>query len=458
MVETPFGIFGLNQDNKIIARKFFEKNIEVTVEKLVDLQNGKVIPELDELISDLMQQEYDEIVVEDPKLVRALKNIPATAELPSVAGRVLRLKLLSLMHEFEQWKTDEEIFQYVQQIDIQLTRKKIKAISEQKDQFIAQAIEAVDDCDRALNVFASRIREWYGLHFPELDKKLSSHTSYIKIVEKLGIRDQLLAQNLQEAVGFAPEKAEEIENLAKKSMGASITDFEISPLQKYALITDQLFEAREILATYIDEAMQEVAPNLRALVGALLGARLISLAGGLTRLAMMPASTIQVLGAEKALFRSLRTGARPPKHGIIFQWEEIHGAQFWLKGKIARALAGKLSIASRIDLYSGEYMGDNLLQDLKKRIEDIKKKYPSAPKRARKEEKKEVTEKRKFPREKPRGKPRERYRGKSKGKPREGVVKKPGQTSAKKPGESSAEKSRKFKKKWKKEKKNRPNK
>ena len=446
------------------------------------MQNGIVIPELEGLINEITQQEYDEIVVEDPKLVRALKNITVTAESPSIAGRVLRSKLLVFMHEFEQWKTDEEVFQFIQKINIQLTRKKIKEISEKKDQFIAQAIEAVDDCDRALNVFASRIREWYGLHFPELDKKLSSHTSYVKIVEKLGIRDQVLAQNLQEAIGFAPEKAKEIEDLAKKSMGASITEFEMNPLQKYALITDQLFETREILATYIDEAMQEVAPNLRALVGALLGARLISLAGGLTRLAMMPASTIQVLGAEKALFRSLRTGARPPKHGIIFQWEEIHGAQFWLKGKIARALAGKLAIASRIDLYSGEYMGDNLLHDVKKRIEDIKNKYPSAPKRVKKEETREIAERKRFPRERPRGMPGERPRGKPgerprgkpgerprgkpgerprgkpgerpRGKPGEISVKKPGEPSVKKPGEQSGEKPKKFKKKWKKEKKN----
>jgi nucleolar protein 56 len=150
----------------------------------------------------------------------------------------------------------------------------------------------------------------------------------------------------------------------------------------------------------------------------------------------MPASTVQVLGAEKALFRSLRTGARPPKHGIIFQWEEIHGAQYWLKGKIARALAGKLSIASRIDLYSGEYMGDNLLQDVKKRIEDIKSKYPTAPKRVKPEqgrEQREGSEKRRPYRERPHGEKRSGDR-------------------------PAGEKSKKFKKKWKKEKRNRPNK
>ncbi len=400
------------------------------------MQNGNVIPELEEVIKEITQQNYHELVVEDPKVARALKNVSTTVESPSMAGRVLRSKLLSFMHEFEQWKSDEEVFQFIQKINIQLTRQKIKEISEQKDQFIAQAIEAVDDSDKALNVFASRIREWYGLHFPELDKNLASHPSYVRIVGRVGNRDQISSKKLGELLGFPSQKAAEVEKLASKSMGASITEFELNPLQKFAIMTEQLFENRDQLANYIDEAMQEVAPNLRALVGALLGARLISLAGGLTRLARMPASTVQVLGAEKALFRALRTGARPPKHGIIFQWEEIHGAQYWLKGKIARALAGKLSIASRIDLYSGEYMGDNLLQDVKKRIEDIKKKYPTAPKRVKQEigkEQKEGSERRRPYRERPH---RERP-----------------------PGEKPAgEKSKKFKKKWKKEKRNRPNK
>jgi len=110
-----------------------------------------------------------------------------------------------------------------------------------------------------------------------------------------------------------------------------------------------------------------------------LGARLIALAGGLTNLAKLPASTVQVLGAEKALFRSLRTGARPPKHGIFFQHSLIHGAKRWQRGKIARALAGKLAIAARIDAFSGKYAGETLKGDLEKRVEEIKEKYEDPP-------------------------------------------------------------------------------
>jgi rRNA biogenesis protein Nop56/Nop58 len=125
--------------------------------------------------------------------------------------------------------------------------------------------------------------------------------------------------------------------------------------------------------------MKEVAPNITALVGPTLGARLLSLAGSLEDLAKMPASTIQVLGAEKALFRALRKKGRPPKHGVIFQYPDIHTSPRWQRGKIARALAAKLAIAARVDQFSGRFIGDKLNEELKKRIEEIKTKYAQPP-------------------------------------------------------------------------------
>jgi nucleolar protein 56 len=125
--------------------------------------------------------------------------------------------------------------------------------------------------------------------------------------------------------------------------------------------------------------MEEVARNIKVMVGSLLGARLIAMAGSLRNLAMRPASTIQVLGAEKALFRSLKTGARPPKHGLIFQAAILHDAKRWQRGKIARALAGKLSIAARADAFGGRYIGERLKADLDRRIAEIKEKYKEPP-------------------------------------------------------------------------------
>jgi nucleolar protein 56 len=130
---------------------------------------------------------------------------------------------------------------------------------------------------------------------------------------------------------------------------------------------------------YLDDTMEEVAPNIKAMVGSLLGARLIAIAGGLTNVAKMPASTIQVLGAEKALFRSLKTGTLPPKHGIIFQHTYLHDAKRWQRGKIARALAGKLAIAARIDAYGHRDISESLKTKLDMRIAEIREKYSEPP-------------------------------------------------------------------------------
>jgi len=162
-------------------------------------------------------------------------------------------------------------------------------------------------------------------------------------------------------------------------MGADLSENDIDQIQVMCKNTLELNDVRESLEKYVASVMDEVAPNIRALVGSLLGARIIALAGGLTNLAKLPASTVQILGAERALFRSLRTGARPPKHGIIFQHSLIHEAKRWQRGKVARALAGKLTIAARIDVFSGKYAGDKLKADLEKRIEEIKEKYEKPP-------------------------------------------------------------------------------
>jgi len=122
---------------------------------------------------------------------------------------------------------------------------------------------------------------------------------------------------------------------------------------------------------------------MSSLVGPMLSARLISIAGGLENLAKMPASTVQVLGAEKALFRSLKTGARPPKHGVIFQYGAIHQSPRWQRGKIARALSGKLSIAARLDYFGGEFKGEVLRGQLEKKIKEISEKYGAPPARGR---------------------------------------------------------------------------
>jgi nucleolar protein 56 len=162
-------------------------------------------------------------------------------------------------------------------------------------------------------------------------------------------------------------------------LGSELSDSDMSAIQTLTEIILNLYKERRTLEGYISTLMEEVAPNITSLVGSLVGARLISLAGSLKDLARKPSSTLQILGAEKALFRSLKTGADPPKHGVIYQVPEIHSAPYWQRGKIARALAGKLSIAARIDAYSEAGVVTSLREQFESRLEEIRRQNPEAP-------------------------------------------------------------------------------
>jgi nucleolar protein 56 len=243
---------------------------------------------------------------------------------------------------------------------------------------VAQAVQSIDDLDKSLNLFMNRIREWFGLHFPELDRLLDKHETYARLIVNLGERNNFIEEKLEEE-GLPKNKSHSIAEVAAASMGADISQDDLVQIQDVSSKVLNLYDLRQSLEGYVDSVMSDVAPNIRAIGGSLLGARLLSMSGGLLNLAKLPASTIQVLGAEKALFRALKTKALPPKHGIIFQHPLIHDAKRWQRGKIARTLSGKLSIAARVDAFNGEFMGDKLKIELEKRIEEIKEKYEKPP-------------------------------------------------------------------------------
>jgi nucleolar protein 56 len=261
---------------------------------------------------------------------------------------------------------------------MELAKLRVKGAVEQRDLVIGQAIQALDDVDRTVNLFMGRLREWYGVHFPEIDRLIEKHETYARLVLNLGERNNFTSESLAKE-DIPKAKTEAILQVVGASMGAVVTKVDMTQIQALAKNATDMYELRKELESYMDTTMEEVAPNIKSLVGALLGARLIAIAGSLRNLAMRPASTIQVLGAEKALFRSLKTGARPPKHGLIFQAAILHDAKRWQRGKIARALAGKLSIAARADAFGRRYVGDILKENLQRRIEEIKERYKEPP-------------------------------------------------------------------------------
>jgi nucleolar protein 56 len=410
IVESVIGVFGFGEDNELVEKVFFPKDPVETAERLRKIEEGTVIEEIAVLVDKLRAKGYTHFVFENQEMARSAReklSIEVAVERSSEAGKRLRENLEKFALDLEFVEKPEQLRVRVHNVSIELAKMKVKTTVERRDLLVAQAVQTVDDLDKSLNIFMSRLREWFGLHYPELDRLLDKHETYARLVVNLGTRENFTAENLEKE-GLPKAKSQAIAKVAVASMGADLSDEDLNQIQGMCRNVLELYGVRQSLEKYVDSVMEEVAPNTRTIGGSLLGARLVALAGGLLNLAKLPASTVQVLGAEKALFRSLKTKARPPKHGIIFQHPLIHDAKRWQRGKVARALAGKLAIAARVDAFKGKYMGDKLKADLEKRIDEIRERYekpppPSTP--PKRTPSRKPTDK-KYPRRKKRGRKR----------------------------------------------------
>jgi len=381
IIESLMGILGFGEANKLVEKVLFPREPKEIAERLGKIETGKVIDEIATLVKKLQDKGYKTFIFESLEMARNAREklkIEVDVAKPSEAGEILRGNLDKFAVEVGFVKRAEELREWTHKVSMELTKMRVKRAVEKRDLVVAQAIQTIDDLDKTLNLFMGRIREWYGLHFPELDRLIEKHETYARLVLKLGGREKFTTEGIEKE-GLPKAKAQEIANAAETSMGAELNEKDLSQIQAMCKSTLELYDVRHTLEGYLDSTMDEVAPNIRELAGSLLGARLIALAGGLGNLAKMPASTVQVLGAEKALFRALKTGTRPPKHGILFQHSLIHEAKHWQRGRIARALAGKLSIAARTDAFSGKYIGDQLKTSIEKRIKEVQQKYEAPP-------------------------------------------------------------------------------
>jgi len=381
IIENVMGIFGFGEADELVDQVLFPKDPKEIAERLRKVDTGRVINEIVALIEKLRNKGYTSFIFEIPEVAwnaREKMGVEVDIAKPSKAGEALRKNLDNFALKTGFVKRATELRDLIHNVSMELSKMRVREAIEKRDLLVTQAIQTLDDLDKTLNLFISRIREWYSLHFPELDRLIDKHETYTRLILNLKRRNNFTTENLEKE-GLPKTKTEQIAKIAESSMGAELTDQDLEQIAAMCKNALELSDRRGSLEKYIDSVMDDVAPNIRALVGSLLGARLMALAGTLNNLAKMPASTIQVLGAEKALFRSLRTGTHPPKHGIIFQHTIIHEAKNWQRGKVARVLAGKLAIAARIDAFSGKYMGDKLKADLEKRLKEIQEKYEEPP-------------------------------------------------------------------------------
>jgi len=232
------------------------------------------------------------------------------------------------------------------------------------DRFIVQAIAGLDELTKTSNLLTERLTEWYGLHFPELVETVTQK-ELVDLVARFGRRD-----------GIQKEGGKAIE-----SFGTPLSDEDELALKAWASLVRALLQTQTELEGYVTRRMEQLAPNLSSVVGPLLAARLLSLTGSIERLGRLPSSTMQLLGAEKALFQFMMEGGRPPKHGVLFQHPMIHRAPQWQRGKIARALAAAATLAARVDSFGKRDLAESIRSNLQKKLERIQKENSSPPAR-----------------------------------------------------------------------------
>lgn len=254
------------------------------------------------------------------------------------------------------------------------SRAKVKFNVNRVDNMVIQAIFLLDTLDKDINSFSMRVREWYSWHFPELVKIVNDNYLYARVVKLIEDKSKLtddMVPALTDILGDE-DKAKEIVEAGKASMGQDLSAVDLVNVQMFAQRVMDLSEYRKKLYEYLVTKMNDIAPNLASLIGEVVGARLISHAGSLTNLAKCPSSTLQILGAEKALFRALKTRGNTPKYGLIFHSSFIGRASARNKGRMARYLANKCSIASRIDCFAEKnttIFGEKLREQVEERLD-----------------------------------------------------------------------------------------
>ncbi|OWR52895.1 nucleolar protein 58 [Danaus plexippus] len=300
----------------------------------------------------LLKDVQDQLLVGDAKLGSAIKE---KFDLQCVSNSNVQELLRCIRSQMDSLLTGlpkKEMTAMALGLAHSLSRYKLKFSPDKIDTMIVQAQCLLDDLDKELNNYVMRCREWYGWHFPELGKIITDNTSFVKIVKLMGTRDHAATTDMSDIL---PEDLEEkVKEAAEISMGTEISDDDIINIQNLCDEIVSITDYRAHLTDYLKARMMAMAPNLTVLIGEHIGARLIAHAGSLMNLAKHPASTLQIFGAEKALFRALKTKKDTPKYGLIYHAQLIGQCSTKNKGKMSRMLAAKAALATRVDAFGDD--------------------------------------------------------------------------------------------------------
>ncbi|KAJ3759504.1 hypothetical protein EV360DRAFT_41739 [Lentinula raphanica] len=339
--------------NKLLKLKALHRftSTATAVEDMTALQEGKLGPGLKKFLTDEVLGKgkgKDSLLVVDKHLATSISKklsikVAASDSEYEEIWRGIRGQLTALLDGLD----PKDLATMSLGLGHSLSRYKIKFSPDKVDTMVVQAIALLDDLDKEINIYAMRVKEWYGWHFPEMAKIIVDNIAYAKVVRAMGFRTNAASISL---AAILPEDLEAVLKAAAEiSMGTEISDSDIEHINSLCEQVISISAYRTQLSEYLRNRMVAIAPNLTALVGELVGARLISHAGSLLNLAKHSASTVQILGAEKALFRALKTKHDTPKYGLIYHASLIGQAPPKLKGKMARMVAAKAALSTRVD-------------------------------------------------------------------------------------------------------------
>ncbi|VDO62816.1 unnamed protein product [Haemonchus placei] len=380
--EVDASIADVSKFSGIVKLAAFDpfKNTEAALENANAISEGLAHADLINFLESSLPQKKKKLIlgVNDSKLAGSLTE--ANVGIKLVFGGVVTEILRGVRVHFAHLAKDlphHSLAKAQLSLGHSYSRGKVKFDVHRVDNMVIQSIALLDQLDKDINLFGMRIREWYSYHYPELFKLVPDQYKYARLAvtildrNKMHENENLLAE-ITEILDGDEEKANEVVEAARTSMGMDISDLDLVNIERFASRVASLTEYRQRLHEYIKDRMNSCAPSLSALIGEQVGARLISHAGSLTNLAKYPASTVQILGAEKALFRALKTRSATPKYGLLFHSSFIGRASAKNKGRISRFLANKCTIASRIDCFSevpvptfGEFLKGQVEERLK---------------------------------------------------------------------------------------------
>lgn len=392
---TSFGFIATDEEFNVVDKFLFEKK---QIEILEKIQQKQIIEEELELITRLSEK-YDEIIIETIKTKSSYEideKEKISVEKTTVHGDYIREHFDEVLTQL----TDVNIRKSMNETYNEITSEKIRESIKTNDVMIVETINSLEEIEDTAGKLIERLREWCTPYLPEMEK-LHNHELYSKVIATQTSRENIINSGILDNTHVS----------LSENYDVDISESDLEIIKSFANSVYSLYESKNELEEYIDEKIKEVAPNMYDVAGANLAAKLIAHTNGLENLAKLPSSTIQIIGAEKAIFRHLKTGENPPKHGLIFQHPSIRGSNWWVRGKLARAVASKITIAARKDAFSNEY-DPNLKVELDERIEEIKKSHPFPERKKNKKEENDKKSKKGKKSKKEKGKKKKRNKRK----------------------------------------------